>query len=78
MAWDFSTEPEFQAKLDWMDGFVRDEVEPLDLLWGGRTFHPLDDELREPSSTRSSSRCGTRACGPATWAPSSGARATAR
>ncbi len=46
MAWDFSTEPEFQAKLDWMDGFVRDEVEPIDLLWGGRTYHPLDDQLR--------------------------------
>ena len=47
MGWDFSTEPEFQAKLDWMDAFVREEVEPLDLLWGDRTFHPLDDELRK-------------------------------
>jgi acyl-CoA dehydrogenase len=28
--WDFTTDPEFQAKLDWMDAFVRDEVEPLD------------------------------------------------
>lgn len=33
MAWDFSTEPEFQAQLDWMAGFVREEVEPLDLLF---------------------------------------------
>jgi len=32
MAWDFETEPEFQMQLDWMDGFVRDEVEPLDLV----------------------------------------------
>ena len=24
MAWDFSTEPEFQEKLDWIDEFVRD------------------------------------------------------
>ncbi|HXQ43578.1 MAG TPA: acyl-CoA dehydrogenase family protein [Acidimicrobiales bacterium] len=47
MAWDFTTEPEFQEKLDWMDGFVRDEVEPLDLVWGGRAFHPLDDTLRK-------------------------------
>ena len=46
MAWDFSTDPEFQAQLDWMDTFVRQEVEPLDLLWGDRTFHPLDDALR--------------------------------
>jgi len=30
--WDFATEPEFQDKLDWMDQFVRDEVEPLDIL----------------------------------------------
>jgi len=28
--WDFETEPEYQAKLDWADAFVRDEVEPLD------------------------------------------------
>ena len=46
MGWEFSTDPEFQAKLDWVDAFVREEVEPLDLLWGDRTFHPLDDKLR--------------------------------
>jgi acyl-CoA dehydrogenase len=46
LGWEFSTDPEFQAKLDWTDAFVRDEVEPLDLLWGDRTFHPLDDKLR--------------------------------
>ncbi len=28
--WDFETDPEYQEKLDWADGFVRDEVEPLD------------------------------------------------
>jgi acyl-CoA dehydrogenase len=33
MAWDFETEPAFQEKLDWMDAFVRDEVEPLDLAF---------------------------------------------
>lgn len=33
MAWDFETEPEFQAKLDWMDQFVREHVEPLDLAF---------------------------------------------
>lgn len=31
--WDFSTEPEFQEKLNWMAQFVRDECEPLDLLF---------------------------------------------
>ena len=43
MTWDFETEPEFQAKLDWADAFVRDEVEPLDLLWRGLAFTPPDD-----------------------------------
>jgi acyl-CoA dehydrogenase len=46
MAWDFSTDPEFQAQLDWMDEFVREEVEPLDALWGDRAYVPLDDTLR--------------------------------
>ena len=31
--WEFFTEPEFQQKLDWMAAFVRDECEPLDLLF---------------------------------------------
>ena len=31
--WEFFTEPEFQEKLDWMTAFVRDECEPLDLLF---------------------------------------------
>ena len=47
MGWDFETEPEFQAKLDWADGFVREEVEPLDLIWGGLEFTPLDDTRRQ-------------------------------
>jgi acyl-CoA dehydrogenase len=29
MAWDFSTEPEFQEKLDWIQRFCEEEVEPL-------------------------------------------------
>ena len=44
--WDFATEPEFQAKLDWMAAFVREEIEPLDLVMADRAFTPLDDELR--------------------------------
>lgn len=32
MAWDFSTEPDFQQKLDWMTAFVRDEIRPLETL----------------------------------------------
>ena len=44
--WDFSTEPEFQAQLDWMDDFVREEVEPLDELFGNLTFHSVEEPLR--------------------------------
>ncbi|MET0882443.1 MAG: acyl-CoA dehydrogenase, partial [Acidimicrobiales bacterium] len=47
MAWDFETEPEFQAKLDWADEFVREEVEPLDQVWGGLEFTPLDENRRK-------------------------------
>jgi acyl-CoA dehydrogenase len=32
MAWDFSTDPEFQEKLDWMEEFVREEIFPLETL----------------------------------------------
>jgi acyl-CoA dehydrogenase len=32
MPWDFSTEPEFEEKLEWMRGFVREEVFPLETL----------------------------------------------
>ena len=30
MSWDFETEPEFQAKLDWMRGFIDGELIPLE------------------------------------------------
>lgn len=47
MGWDFETEPEYQAKLDWAEDFVRREVEPLEMLWGGLEFTPPDERLRE-------------------------------
>ena len=46
MAWDFSTEPEFEEKLDWVRTFVHDEVEPLDVLFPSCAFLPLTDERR--------------------------------
>src|SRR3954468_8448286 len=33
MAWDFSTEPAFQEKLDWVEEFCREEVEPLEFVF---------------------------------------------
>jgi acyl-CoA dehydrogenase len=32
VSWDFETDPEFQAELEWVDEFVRSDVEPLDQL----------------------------------------------
>jgi acyl-CoA dehydrogenase len=34
MAWDFTTDADYQQQLDWVDEFVREEVEPLDLVLG--------------------------------------------
>ena len=33
MGWDFSTEPAFQEKLDWVEQFCREEVEPLEYVF---------------------------------------------
>ena len=48
MAWDFETEPEFDAKMDWIRDFTREFVEPLDLVHPGRMFHPLDEDDPTP------------------------------
>src|SRR5436190_1301269 len=54
MAWDFSTEPEFQEKLDWMRAFVREEIWPLETLMGElefdqmlRAMEPLQEQVRD-------------------------------
>jgi acyl-CoA dehydrogenase len=56
MAWDFETDPEFQRELDWMDEFVREEIEPLDFVLGhpndfsdpnrNKLIRPLQDEVK--------------------------------
>jgi acyl-CoA dehydrogenase len=33
VSWDFSTDPEFQKKLDWADSFVTGKVQPLDIAF---------------------------------------------
>ena len=38
MAWDFETPEDLQAELDWIDEFVREQVEPLDYI----VHDPLD------------------------------------
>ncbi len=55
MAWDFETDPEFQKKLDWIDAFMADEVEPVSHLGmaihgaaGRETFiKPLQRKVRD-------------------------------
>ena len=57
---DFRIEPELQAKLDWMATFVREECEPMDMLFPGHgapydvanaesraAIKPLQDEVRK-------------------------------
>jgi acyl-CoA dehydrogenase len=54
MAWDFSTEPDFQEKLDWMREFVRAEIWPLETVVDElgeegfrRAIAPLQDQVKE-------------------------------
>ncbi|MEA2208451.1 MAG: acyl-CoA dehydrogenase, partial [Solirubrobacteraceae bacterium] len=52
MAWDFSTEPDFEAKLEWMREFVREQVMPLEVLdldWRAfrRAIGPLQQRVRD-------------------------------
>ena len=42
MAWDFSTEPEFQQTLDWIREFVDETIIPIDLLCDGLNQRQLD------------------------------------
>ena len=51
MAWDFETEPEFEAKLAWMREFVREELFPIETLslepaQLARVLAPLQEEVR--------------------------------
>ncbi len=52
MAWDFETEPEFEEKLEWMRGFVREEIFPLEMLdleydQMLRVIRPLQEQVKE-------------------------------
>ena len=53
MSWDFSTDPDFQEQLDWMNEFVRREIWPLEAIW--RELGP--DCLREAIATLCAPRC---------------------
>jgi acyl-CoA dehydrogenase len=51
VTWDFSTEPEFEDKLEWMRRFVHDEIYPLEVLDVDdaafmRIVRPLQEEVK--------------------------------
>ena len=54
MAWDFSTEPEFEQQLEWMRAFVREEIWPIETIDDeigqaelDRIYAPLQAQVRE-------------------------------
>ena len=52
MSWDFSTEPEFRKKLEWMRDYVREEIMPLetidlDRVTFDRIAQPLTEKVKE-------------------------------
>src|SRR3954466_7766836 len=54
MAWDFSTDPEFEAQLEWMRAFVREEVWPIETVFDElgdegfrRAIAPLQEQVKE-------------------------------
>jgi acyl-CoA dehydrogenase len=44
MAWDFTTDPEFEATLAWVEEFVREEIDPLSYVI--RDVRDFDDPVR--------------------------------
>jgi acyl-CoA dehydrogenase len=50
VSWDFETDPEFQQELDWVENFVREEVEPLDqvIAYGADLKNPVRRKLIPP------------------------------
>ncbi|EFC81386.1 acyl-CoA dehydrogenase family protein [Parafrankia sp. EUN1f] len=63
MGWDFETDPDFQAELDWIDWFVRAEVQPVDMLVSNARDirDPLRAELIPPLQAKVRER-GLWAC----------------
>src|SRR4051794_3261052 len=63
MAWDFETDPEYQHELDWVAGFIDEEVEPLGFLvkHGYDMNDPIRNELIPPLQDKVRAR-GLWAC----------------
>jgi len=74
VAWDFETDPDFQRELEWIDTFVRDEVEPLDHVLGDTA--DKTDQVAASLCDRCSNGSRTAGCGRVTSVPNSVDRAT--
>jgi acyl-CoA dehydrogenase len=54
MTWEFGTEPEFESKLEWMRGFVKDEIWPIETIAADldqqgvdEIYRPLQEKVKE-------------------------------
>jgi len=54
VAWDFSTDPEFEERLEWMRAFVREEIWPIETIESeigqaelDRIYAPLQERVKE-------------------------------
>ena len=65
MAWDFSTDPEFEEQLEWMRAFVREEIWPIEpLVARARARRSSTGSTRRCRSASRSAGCGPRTCDP--------------
>ena len=65
MAWDFSTEPEFQEQLDWMRRLVKEEIWPLETVLDELGWEGLLRAIADPGAAfgARSFYGAVRACG---------------
>jgi acyl-CoA dehydrogenase len=52
MSWDFSTDADYQGKLDWADRLATEEIQSLDLVHGG----PYDKSNQNALARRTEAR----------------------
>ncbi|MXI69249.1 hypothetical protein GR255_04350 [Mycobacterium tuberculosis] len=75
--WDFETDPQYQSKLDWVEKFMAEELEPLDLVLADPPYNVDSadvDAILAALGTNGWTREGTVAvverattCAPLTW-----------
>ena len=79
MSWEFETDAEFEEHLAWMREFMREEVEPLGLVYPARRLQDAAERGHQaPAQAAEASGEGPRPVGRAPRPRSRGPRATAR